>query len=337
MSVQVQRLRVGNYRRLRRPLLVLALVLLLLVPLVLRESPYQLHLLVTMWMFIALAMGFNLIWGYTGLLSLSHIAAFGIGAYTAAIFSTKLGLPFWLDVIAAGALAGVVAFLVGIPALKMKRASFVMVTLAFFLIMQVVANQWVAVTNGPSGIDSIPHASLPLPFIGTFTFSTRAANYYLNMFYALSIILLSIRIVRSRVGRVLIAIREDEFLAQSFGVNIFKYKLMIFVVGSVTAGIVGSLFAHYIRFVGPEIFDFFYVVRLLIIVIAGGAGTIGGVLVGGVIFTILPEVLRIASELRELMFGVVFTLVMLYMPMGLAGKWEQLRAYAGDKLVRDPS
>jgi branched-chain amino acid transport system permease protein len=332
MSVRLERRLLGNRRLIKNLGYFFLLIILILLPLFLRDSLYELHILVMTCIFIALAMGFNLVWGYTGLLSLSHTAAFGIGAYTAAVFATKLGIPFWLDLPAAGLLAGVTAFLVGIPALKMARTSFVMVTLAFFLIMQIVANQWVVVTNGPSGIVSIPPAKLVLPILGAVEFASRTANYYLNLGYALFVTFLSVRIIHSRVGRVLIAIREDELLAKSFGVNIFKYKLIIFVLGSITAGIVGSLFAHYLTFVGPEVFDFFYVTRLLIIVIAGGSGTIGGVIIGGIIFTILPEVLRIASELREVMFGIVFTLVMLYMPSGIVGKWNDLRALIREKL-----
>ena len=207
-----------------------------------------------------------------------------------------------------------------------------MVTLAFFLICYVVANQWVAVTDGPAGIDSIPAPSFVLPVFGQINIAGRQANYYASLSFLAFVVFVALRITRSRLGRVLVAIREDEVLAQSVGINIFKYKLIIFILGSSMAGMVGNLFAHYIGVVGPDIFDFFFVVRVLIIVIAGGAGTIVGVLVGAVVFTILPEVLRIASELREFLFGVVFTLVMLYMPTGLAGKWQELYNFVYGKI-----
>jgi len=308
------------------------LVACFLAPNLLKQAPYELHILVLTCLFAALGMSFNLVWGYTGLLSLSHTASFGIGAYAAAVLSTKIGIPFWMEFLASGIGGGLAALLIGIPALRMAKSSFVMVTLAFFLICYVVANQWVAVTDGPAGIHSIPAPSILLPVVGLINIAGRQAYYYSSLSFLAFVVFVALRITRSRVGRVLVAIREDEVLAQSVGVNIFKYKLMIFILGSSMAGMVGNLFAHYIGVVGPDIFDFFFVVRVLIIVIAGGAGTIVGVLVGAVVFTIMPEVLRIASELREFMFAIVFTLVMLYMPTGIAGKWKDLYIFVERKI-----
>jgi branched-chain amino acid transport system permease protein len=300
-------------------------ILLIVLPVLLRDRPYLMYVATITCIFAVLALSFNLVWGYTGIVSLSHTAFFGIGAYCAGLLATRTGMPFWIDFPASGLVAGLIAFLVGIPALRFSKTSLVMVTLAFLVVVQVAVNNGGSYTGGPNGIPNIPHVTIPFLSVQNVWIAAKAVDYYLCLLYALVVVYFSNRLVRSRIGRVMIAIREDEFLAQSFGVNCFKYKLLIFVVGAVIAGSAGSLYAHYITFVGPSIFSMDYATRLLIMVMVGGLGTIGGVIAGSVLFTFIPEFLRVAQELRELMFGVTFTLFLLFMPRGIAGLLKDIQ------------
>ena len=248
--------------------------------------------------------------------------------------ATKAGLPFLIDFLFSGIVAGVVAIIVGIPALRFSKTSLVMVTLAFLVVAQITANNWVSFTGGPNGIPNVPHVAIP--WFSSISLSvSRLGEYYLALVFTLLVIYFCIRLVRSRIGRILVAIREDETLGKLFGINCFKYKLLIFVVGAVIAGATGSLYAHYITFVGPSIFSMDYTTRLLIMVTVGGLGTIGGVIAGSVLFTFIPEFLRVAQELREFLFGIIFTCVLLFLPKGIAGLLKNLQVSLskGDKDV----
>jgi branched-chain amino acid transport system permease protein len=307
-------------------LAVLAGAVALAVPFLLNEERYLMHIAIMTCIFIPLALSFNLLWGYTGLLSLGHTAFFGIGAYTTALLAAHHArVPSWIDFPLAGLLAGAIALLVGIPALRMAKTSFVMVTLAFLIVTQVVDSNWVSLTNGAMGVSNVPSFWIGLPGGAVLRFGTRLSNYYLTLTYAAVVTVFIAQLVRSRVGRVFRAIRDNELLAQSNGVATFKYKLIAFVTAGTIAGMSGSLYAHYITFVGPAVFDFPFLTRMLIIVIVGGTGTIGGVIAGAILFTAVPEVLRLAAEYRETVFGAVVLLTILYLPDGLAGLWNRVQ------------
>lgn len=312
------------------------LIVLVLLPLPIQRERYIMHLLILIYLFVALSMSFNLIWGYVGLLSLAQAGFMGIGAYTTAILYDKFRLDnFLLDVLAALLISAVIAFVIGIPALRLARTSFVMVTLAFFLVLFVLAQNWTAVTNGAMGIAAIPPARIDLPGGSFFEFDNRLKNYYLFMSYCLLVLAVVIRIVHSRVGRVLVAIRQDEILAQSYGVDIFKYKLIAFVIASTLAGGLGSLYAHYITYVGPQMFDQYWNTRMILITIVGGRGSIVGVALSGIVFTLLPEYLRVAQELREVAFGIAFTLAVVLMPRGITAAFQSLRKRFGPRQETD--
>jgi branched-chain amino acid transport system permease protein len=296
----------------------LLVVFLVLLPTQLQRERYYMHLLILICLFVSLSMSFNLVWGYAGLLSLAQAGFMGIGAYTTAN-------NFFIDFVAALAVSAVLAFILGIPALRLARTSFVMVTLAFFLVLYVISQNWNALTNGAMGIAGIAPARFVLPGGLDFSLATRFENYYLFLTYTIIVIAVVVRIVHSRVGRVLVAIRQDEILAQSFGVNIFKYKLLVFVIASTLAGGVGSLYAHYISFVGPQMFDQYWNTRMILITVVGGRGSIVGVAISGVFFTLLPEYLRFAQELREVAFGIAFTIAVALMPRGIVVAVQQLR------------
>ena len=297
---------------------------LIILPLPFRDNRYFLSLFILCGMFVALSMSYNLLWGFLGMLSFAHAGFLGIGAYTAAILSSRYDVGFLTDILAAIAVTAVISFIIGIPALRLTKTSFVMVTLALFLVLLVVSTNWVQLTNGALGITAIVPARIRLPGGSTFTFDNRLKTYYLFLGYAILVVLSVLRIVRSRVGRVFVAIREDELLAQAMGINVFKYKLIGFVIGSALAGGLGSLYAHWVTFVGPTIFDHYWNVRMLLMVIVGGRGSILGVLISSVFFTLLPEYLREAQQYREVVFGLVFTIAVILLPNGLVVGFKRL-------------
>jgi branched-chain amino acid transport system permease protein len=277
-------------------------------------SPYHLHVLIMAGIFSMLALSLNLLLGYTGLLSLGHAAFFGIGAYTSALLTLRLGWPFALALASAGALAGVAGWAIGRLALKLRGAYFVLVTISFAGVVSLVSQNWMDLTNGPLGLPGVPPPSL-----GPWSLRTKTANYYLVLGTTALAFLVCRRLVRSRIGRAFLALRENEALAQSVGIDPTRYLVLATVVSAAMAGAAGSLYAHYTRFVSPEVFLFSYTVTMVIMVIAGGKGTLGGPIVGAVVFTALPEALRevLAWQWQMIAYGALLVILVYFLPRGI--------------------
>jgi branched-chain amino acid transport system permease protein len=291
----------------------LLVVVALTLPLWLR-SPYHVHVAIMAGIFGVLAMSLNLLLGYTGQLSLGHAAFFGIGAYTSALLTLKLDWSFWPALAAAVTLAGAAGFVIGRLALKLRGAYFVLVTISFAGVIALVSVNWIELTNGPLGLPGVP-----APALGPWSFRTKTAYYYLVLAAVGLSYLVCRRLVRSRIGRALIALRENEPLAESVGVDVTHYLVLAAVVSAAMAGLGGSLYAHYTRFVSPEVFLFTYTVTMVIMVVAGGKGTLAGPLVGAVVFTVLPEALRAAAswQWQMLAYGVLLVLLVFFLPRGI--------------------
>lgn len=293
------------------PTALVVLGLFLLAPLVLGE--YALHAVIISMIFLLPAHGLNLIVGYTGMLSLAQGAFFGVGAYTAALLSVNYGMPFYVNVVSAGLMAGLIALPLGIPALRLKTYSFVMCTLGFVIIGQAVAKNWISLTRGDMGLSGIPNPS--------FGFGVRitsvVGNYYLALAVAVIATLVFWAIVSSAAGRSMVAIRDDETLAESVGVPTWHYKLIVFVISAMFAGVGGSLYAQYLTVVSPLTFQMYYSTTVLIIVLGGGAGTIRGAILGSVVFVALSEALRIAPEARMIIYGFALLALVFLFPQGL--------------------
>jgi len=294
----------------------LVVVAALTLPLWLR-SPYHVHVAIMAGIFAVLAMSLNLLLGYTGQLSLGHAAFFGIGAYTSALLTLKLEWSFWPALAAAVGLAGAAGFLIGRLALKLRGAYFVLVTISFAGVISLVSINGIELTNGPLGLPGVP-----APELGPWTLRTKTAYYYLVLAAVALSYLVCRRLVRSRIGRALVALRENEPLAESVGVDATHYLVLAAVVSAALAGLGGSLYAHYTRFVSPEVFLFTYTVTMVIMVVAGGKGTLSGPLVGAVLFTVLPEALRAAAswQWQMLSYGVLLVLLVFFLPRGIVPK-----------------
>ena len=286
---------------------------------------YHLHLLIMAGIFSILAVSLGLVIGYAGLLSLGHTAFFGIGAYTSALLFLHFGVSMWWGMVAAAVLAAIVAGLLGAVILRVRGNRFVIVTIAFAEIMRLVAHNWVDVTRGQMGLAGIQPPRLEL--LGhVLDFNTKPTFYYLVVVIAAVSIFAISRIAKSPLGWGFLALRENESLGESIGVSAYRHALLVVVIGAFFAGLAGSLYAHYISFIGPDLFYFSYTTIMLVMVVMGGLGTIAGPFVGALVFTLLPEYLRVASEYRLVFFGAILVVGILLVPGGLVELGERARA-----------
>jgi branched-chain amino acid transport system permease protein len=292
---------------------VLAALALLTLPFWL-TSPYYVHVTIMAGIFTILALSLNLLLGYTGQLSLGHAAFFGIGAYTSSLLALKLEWPFWIGLPAAALAAGLAGWAIGRLALKVRGAYFVLVTISFAGVISLVSVNWMELTNGPLGLPGVP-----APELAGLSFRTKSAYYYLVLLAAAVAYLVCHRLVHSRLGRAFLALRENEALAESVGVDPVRTLVLATVVSAAMAGVAGSLYAHYTRFVSPEVFLFSYTVTMVIMVVAGGKGTLLGPVIGALLFTVLPEALReaMAWQWQMLAYGVLLVVLVYFLPRGI--------------------
>ncbi len=316
-------------------------------------NQYYLHILITTGIFIIAAMSLNLLLGYTGQLSLGHVGFFGIGAYTSALISLGFDLhitdshtfvfepkPVWFAALCGIVAAGLCGWLIGKIAFRVRGAYFVIVTISFAEVVRLVSLNWVDLTEGPMALNSIPPFSLTIPGLVDFTFWSKLSNYDVVLAVAVISFILVRRVVRSRAGRAMIALRENEALAMSVGIDVTKYLVLATVISAAMAGAAGVLYAHYIRIIDPDIFLFIYTVTMVIMVVTGGKGTLAGPVVGGFIFGILPDALRdyTAPEIQWIVYGAVMILVVYWLPQGIVpaveSLWQRLRA--GGQVTIEP-
>ena len=251
-------------------------------------------------------------YGYAGLLSLATGAFFGIGAYASSLLALRLGWPFWLALPAAGAVCALVAVPMAVPALRLRSYSFVMVTLGFLVISESVAKNWIGLTRGDMGLIDIPR-----PRLAGVALASVTQLYYLTLAAAVLAALAFRAVTRSPAGRALVALRDDETLAAAYGLDTWRFKLAAFVLAAAFAGLGGSLYAHYTTVLDPLVFDVFHTLTLLTIVFGGGAGTLGGVLLGTVVFLFLPEALRVTPQWRMVVYGLLLVVFVFRLPGGL--------------------
>lgn len=283
------------------------------------QQRYVVHVLIFTALFAALALSYDLVVGHVGSLSLAHPAFFGVGAYTAAILSTRAAWPFAADLTAAIVAAGLLAALAGVPLFRLVEHAFAVGTLGFALVAWIVATNWVEVTRGPLCITGIPKPVVGVPGGPALAITTLPAYYWLAL-AALAVVLVLYRLLTTfRLGRAFHAVRDNEVLAASAGVNPLRYRMLAFTIGGALAGGVGALYVHYLSVICPEEMTVALTVNLLVIVFLGGVGTMRGVLVGAVLFTALPEVLRLAPTWRLVIYGALLLVIVVRSPEGLEG------------------
>lgn len=254
---------------------------------------------------IILAVSLNLIIGFTGQLALGHAGFMSIGAYTAAMFTMKTGMPFALALLIGGIFAAFVGFIIGLPTLRLKGDYLAITTLGFGEIIRVVINN-IDALGGARGLAGIPPKT-------TFAWVFGATIFTGLIIY---------NIIHSSQGRAMVSVREDEIAAEAMGINTTKYKIMAFVIGSFLAGIAGGLYAHYVNFIDPNSFNFLKSVDIVTYVVLGGMGSLSGSVIATTLLTFLPEVLRAFNEYRMIVYPIALILIMRFRPQGLLGAKE---------------
>ena len=314
---------------------ILLVVLVLAVP-VLMPNNYYMGLANLSLIYIIVAIGLNFIYGYTGYISFAQAGFFGIGAYTSALLAVDGHMSFWVTLPISGLVATVVGIMLGIPALKLSGHYLAMCTIGFGIIVQMILQNWTAFTHGAQGIGGIPGISL-----GPLAISNPTQYYYFTLVFACLAVLLSWAIEHSNLGRSFKAVREDEIAASTSGINLTFTKVFSFALSAMFAGLAGSLYAHMSSYISPDTFSFDQSIIFFTMVLVGGAGTVWGPIVGAVLLTFIPELLRFLQEYYMALFGIGICLAMLFMPQGIvrlfapdgkiAGWWSNSKFSAKNK------
>ena len=291
------------------------------------QDTYVMHMAILIGIYTLGAISVNLLLGYGGQLSLGHAAFFGMGAYVSALICLKLALPMWIGMVFAALFAGLLGYVVAKLALKLRGAYFVILTISVAEILKLVGLNWVTLTKGPMGLTDIPAAILRLAAIGTIDFGEKIPFYYLVLLSVILCVCLQHRIVSSSLGRSILSIRENEDLAESVGINCYRVLVVTVVISASITGFSGSLYAHYVSFIDPGVFAFFFSVNLVMMVIGGGKGTFIGPIIGAVLFTLIPEWLRVCGDARMAVYALIVVFIVIFMPRGIL--YSVARPFAG--------
>jgi len=298
--------------------LVLFALALLGTPLFLKD-PYFLEILIFIGIYSLITMGLNLLMGYAGQISLGHAAFYAIGAYTVGLLTTRFQLPFFAAAGAALLLTAVVAYLIGVPSLKLKGHYLAMATLAFGEIVYICLNATVDITGGPSGIAGIPQLQ-----IGGFVFNTETRYFYLVWSITLLFFIFTRNMIDSRTGRALRSIHGSETAASAMGINVSAMKIRVFVISALYASLAGILYAHYITFISPHMSDLTFSIRLVTMVVVGGMGYLWGGILGTALLLLLPQFLSVFEDYDMLCYGLILLVMVMFLPGGLAGGGRSL-------------
>lgn len=309
-------------------------VSLLLFPLV--AGDYLLYLADLIGVLILGGLGLNILTGFTGQISLGHAAFVGVGAYAAAFGAARFGLPFFLTIPLGGVAACLAGMVIGIPSLRVKGLYLAIATLAAQVIFEWIFLSWDAVTGGIRGIN-VPPASL-----AGFPLNTDFRIYYLIYALVAAFTYFARNLFRTRVGRAFIAIRDRDISAELMGIDLFRYKILSFMVSSFYAGIAGGVWVYFTRVVTPEYFPLSLSIQFLAIIIVGGLGSIQGTIFGAIFITMVPELLKAAIEgakayypdamshlfpLRDIVFGAMIVGFLVFEPHGLAEIWRRAKRF----------
>jgi branched-chain amino acid transport system permease protein len=302
-------------------------------------SDFQVYFLGSLGIAILGTMGLNILIGYTGLISLGHAAFIGVGAYTYAIMVTRFSIPFPLALLGSGVVTAFIGAFIGIPALRIKGIYLAIATLAFQFIADYTFLQWESVTVGPNGI------SIKSPTLGPWKLSSNLSFYYMMLVIVMAGLWMAKNLFRSKYGRALMAIRDNDIAGEIIGIPVFKYKILSFVISSFYAGITGGLFTIFMRNINPEPLGLMTSINYLAMVIVGGMGTILGSILGALLMTLIPEILNqvvsfiskfaespsevviFLSPAKLMVLGFLIIFFIHVEPSGMAGIWRKIRDY----------
>jgi len=286
-------------------------VIIIILPLFV-ESKYYFIVLNVIGLNTIVVVGLNLLIGFAGQISLGHAAFYGLGSYFSGVLTVNYGFPLWPAMLVGMLATGAVAYLIGYPSLKLRGHYLVMATLGFGIIINILMGELEQFTGGHDGLMGIP----PLA-IGGLVFDNDLKNFYLIWSFVFLCMLAARNLLNSRVGRALRAISGSEVAANSLGVNTADYKVKVFVLSAMFASISGSLYAHYITFISPSSYDFYYSIQVVTMVIVGGMGSLWGSLLGAGVLTCISEALHVAKQYHIIAYGVFLCLVLVFLPEGV--------------------
>lgn len=278
------------------------------------------------------ASGLNILKGFTGVISLSQAAFMGVGAYTVAILSTKVGLPLWVNLPAAGLMTTLIGVAGGTPSLRLKGFYLAMATLALEFLLEYIFKNWESMTHGIPGLYITP------PQIFGVNMNNDRVFYFFAVTLAIIAILCTRNLFRTKVGRAFIAIRDRDIAAELIGINVFKYKLVSFAISSFYAGVAGGLWCYYMTIINPEAFTLMVSIDYIVMVIVGGMGTILGPVYGAIFIILLPEFIQRVMELlqpifrmtytfeafKQIVFGIIIVIFLIFEPKGLSEIFSRL-------------
>jgi branched-chain amino acid transport system permease protein len=282
---------------------------------------YLLYIMILMASNVLVAIGLNLLVGYTGLISLGHAGFVAIGAYTAGLTAVRLGFPWYLAWIAAAGVSAGFGLLVGVPALRLTGPYLTIATLGFGIATYQVLTNWTELSGGRMG--------LPLPplSLGTQALDATQQLYYAATAVTVFLTLVAYNIARSHVGRALVAIRDSDIAAEMTGVNLTRFKTMAFAISAAYAGVAGAILAQALRHLEPQSFTFLESITYFAMVVIGGLGTITGAIIGGALLTLLPHYLSGFKQWLPIIYGAIIMLMMAIEPHGAYGRWLRVKRY----------
>jgi branched-chain amino acid transport system permease protein len=319
---------------------ILAIIVLFAVILPVSLHEYYLSIINLSLIAIVGALGLNILVGYTGQISVGHAAFMSVGAYTAANLAVKLGLPFWITLPAGGLMAALVGAIVGIPSLRIKGLYLAIATLAGQLIIEWIINHTPAISGGAQASIQVPR-----PTLWGYELRSQGQLYFFLLFFAALAIVATLNLIRSRIGRAFVAIRDQDIAAEIIGINIYRYKLLSFAISSFYAGVCGVLYTYYLGIANYEQFQIVVSIDYLAMIIIGGLGSVLGSVLGAIFVTMLPIVLRLAMEplaglffspgemssviasTRLVLFGGLIIIFLVVEPEGLNRLWRNIRNY----------
>src|SRR5882724_1727187 len=316
----------------------LAIVFFVVIPLMLHE--YFLSIANLVWISVIGALGLNILVGYTGQVSIGHGAFMSVGAYTAANFVTRLDSPWPVNLLAGGLMAALVGAIVGIPSLRIKGLYLAIATLAGQLIIEWTINHVTFISGGVQASIEVAR-----PRLGPLVLSSQREMYYFLLVFVVLAIIGTMNLMRTRVGRAFIAIRDHDIAAEIIGINIFRYKLLAFAISSFYAGVTGVLYTYFLGIANYEQFQITVSIDYLAMIIIGGLGSVLGSIFGAIFVTLLPiatrwvlegvggyffstaDLLNIIPNLRLILFGGLIIVFLALEPEGLARLWRNIVSY----------
>jgi branched-chain amino acid transport system permease protein len=290
------------------------------------QSDFVLTILVFAFLQGMVAVSFNLVFGFAGQLSMFHAAAFGIAAYATHLFAKHLGVGYWSGVLLAAALVAAISVVVGAICFRfrLREFYFAVVTLAFSEMARLTVLNWNSMTNGSLGINLQDKATLWLPGSGVVPIETTLTWYYVALGALAGTLLLCWRLVHSWLGRAFAAIRLNDELGDTLGINVFRYKLAAFTIGSVIAAFAGSLYAYFLGSLEPGMLSIDTSLGIIAMVLLGGRSAVAAPVVGALVLTALPHLIHFSAEIRSIVYGAILIFTILVMPQGIYGTAAEL-------------